>query len=363
MPDRVTRRLAADPAGIAAAGKLLREGGLVAFPTETVYGLGADATNGEAVAGIYEAKGRPRFNPLIIHVAHIDDAEKLAVFSPLAEQIALKCWPGPLTLVLPKRAHAPISELALAGLSSIAVRIPSSQTARAIIASSGRPIAAPSANRSGHVSPSLAEHVLDDLEGRIDAVVMGEAADVGVESTILSLLDDRAVLLRPGGVTRTDLAAILGYEPDVMHEPDDESAPLAPGLLKSHYAPQARVRLDAETIQASEAAMLFGSFRPKGLETAKLSINLSPEAISKRRPRRFFPRFESLINRGPPSLPLPYSRFRIGGSAAGSARACSSPSNLSALLDFGSCSFERAHPISLKSVFSCKAANEPRRLG
>ncbi len=276
MPDRITRRLAADSAGFAEAGALLRAGGLVAFPTETVYGLGADASNGHAVAGIYEAKGRPRFNPLIIHVTRIEEAERLAVFSPLAEKIAHQFWPGPLTLVLPKRENAAISDLALAGLSSIALRVPSSATARAIIEASGRPIAAPSANRSGHVSPTLAAHVLDDLEGRIDAVVMGEAAEVGVESTILSLLDDRAILLRPGGVTRTDLAAILGYEPEAMDEPHDDKAPLAPGLLKSHYAPEAQLRLDAETIEAGEVALLFGTFRPKGLEAAKLSINLSP---------------------------------------------------------------------------------------
>ncbi len=313
MPDRVTRRLAADPAGFAAAGKLLREGGLVAFPTETVYGLGADARNGEAVAGIYEAKGRPRFNPLIIHVAHIDDAEKLAVFSPLAEQIAHKFWPGPLTLVLPKRANAPISDLALAGLSSIAVRVPASQTARSIIEASGRPIAAPSANRSGHVSPSIAEHVLDDLEGRIDAIVMGEAAEVGVESTILSLLDDRAVLLRPGGVTRTDLAAILGYEPDVMNEPDDESAPLAPGLLKSHYAPHARVRLNAETIEEGEAVLLFGAFRPNGLETAKLSINSSPRGDLKEAAAALFSALRMLDQSGASVIAVaPIPNFGLG---------------------------------------------------
>ena len=313
MQDRVTRRLAADPAGFAAAGVLLRQGGLVAFPTETVYGLGADASNGEAVAGIYEAKGRPRFNPLIIHTADIDDAEKLAVFSPLAEQIAHKFWPGPLTLVLPKRDNAPVSDLALAGLSSIALRVPSSQTARAIIEASGRPIAAPSANRSGHVSPSLAEHVLDDLEGRIDAVVMGEAADVGVESTILSLLDDRPILLRPGGITRTDLAAILGYEPDVMHEQDDESAPLAPGLLKSHYAPHARVRLDAETIQAGEAALLFGTFRPEGLETAKLSINLSPRGDLKEAAAALFSAIRTLDQSGASVIAVgPIPNFGLG---------------------------------------------------
>ena len=276
MSNRITRHLPVNPAGIDEAGALLREGRLVAFPTETVYGLGADATNALAVAGIYEAKGRPRFNPLIIHVADQDEARTYAHVPPRAEALMSQFWPGPLTLVLPLREGATISELALAGHSSIAVRMPSHPVAHAIIKASRRPIAAPSANLSGHVSPTMADHVIEDLEGRIDAVVMGDATEVGVESTILSLLDEQAILLRPGGVTRADLASVLGYEPVMMDHASDESAPLAPGLLKSHYAPKASLRLDAQSIGVGESALLFGTYRPQGVEKARQSFNLSP---------------------------------------------------------------------------------------
>jgi L-threonylcarbamoyladenylate synthase len=313
MPGHKTRHLGVDSAGCAEAGALLRSGKLVAFPTETVYGLGADATNAIAVAGIYEAKGRPRFNPLIIHVSGVEDAVKHGVFSPLAEELAHHFWPGPLTLVVPLREGAPISDLALAGHSSIALRVPSNPVARAIIAASGRPIAAPSANRSGHVSPTLAEHVLEDLDGRIDAVVMGGPADVGVESTILSLLDERAVLLRPGGVTRADLASVLGYEPELMEHSSDEYAPLAPGLLKSHYAPKASLRLEAHSIREDEAALLFGTFRPQCLEKARQSLNLSPRGDLKEAAASLFSALRQLDHSGASVIAVaPIPDFGLG---------------------------------------------------
>lgn len=313
MSGHITKRVSADPAGCSEAGALLRVGELVAFPTETVYGLGADATNALAVAGIYEAKGRPRFNPLIIHVSGIEDAMKLAVFSPRADELARRFWPGPLTLVLPLREGAAISDLALAGHSSIALRVPSHPVARAILEASRRPIAAPSANRSGHVSPTLADHVLEDLDGRIDAVVMGEASDVGVESTILSLLDERAILLRPGGVTRADLASVLGYEPEVMEQSSDEEAPLAPGLLKSHYAPKASLRLDAHSVNDGEAALLFGTFRPRGLEKARQSFNLSPRGDLKEAAASLFSALRQLDHSGASVIAVaPIPDFGLG---------------------------------------------------
>ncbi|HET7095549.1 MAG TPA: L-threonylcarbamoyladenylate synthase, partial [Thermomicrobiales bacterium] len=194
-----TRFAAADFAAMADASVCLASGGLVAFPTETVYGLGADATNGTAVARLFAAKGRPSFNPLIAHVLNIGAAQRLATFDAAAVRLATAFWPGPLTLVLNKRAGCPVAELATSGLDSIAVRVPSHDVALGILSRLGRPIVAPSANRSGHVSPTTAKHVLDDLGGRIDLIVDGGPTPVGVESTIVALLD-RPLLLRPGGL-------------------------------------------------------------------------------------------------------------------------------------------------------------------
>mgnify|MGYP003331542777 CR=1 FL=1 len=308
MTAPITRQILADKQGLIEAGALLRAGGLVAFPTETVYGLGADATNGTAVAGIYSAKGRPRFNPLIIHVASLNEAENFALVSPLARLIAEAFWPGPLTLVLPQRLPSPIADLALAGLQSIAIRVPSSTIARDLISASGRPIAAPSANRSGRVSPTLPAHVLADLEGRIDAVIMGKAADIGVESTIVSLLDDKPVLLRPGGVTRAEIEAVSGLavtDPE-LHASDD--APLAPGMLASHYAPHATVRLNANEIEKGEAALLFGSFVPKGCDAARAVFNLSPTGDLKEAAANLFSALRVLDQSGAPRIavvPIP----------------------------------------------------------
>ena len=251
-----TRVMKTDAAAIAAAARCLGEGGLVAFATETVYGLGADAGNGEAVARLYAAKGRPAFNPLIAHVANVATARRLARFDATAETLAAAFWPGPLTLVLPKQAASGIADLALAGLDTIAVRVPAHPVAHALLEAFGGPIVAPSANRSGHVSPTSAAHVLADLRGRIDMVIDAGPCSVGVESTIVACLDD-PVLLRAGGVAREDIERLLGRR---LGEPAEETdVPLAPGMLASHYAPRARLRLEAEGAQDGEALLAFGT--------------------------------------------------------------------------------------------------------
>src|ERR1700675_3353016 len=203
----VTRVSRADAAAVGDAVRCLRAGGLVAFPTETVYGLGADATDGKAIARLYEAKGRPAFNPLIAHVAGLAAARALARFDADAARLADAFWPGPLTLVLPKTAGCPVAELATAGLDSIAVRVPHHAVAQRILAGCGRPVVAPSANRSGHVSPTTAAHVLADLRGRIELIVDGGATPMGLESTIVACLD-QPMLLRPGALPRSEIERI-----------------------------------------------------------------------------------------------------------------------------------------------------------
>jgi L-threonylcarbamoyladenylate synthase len=243
-------------AGLAMAAAILRSGGLVAFPTETVYGLGADATDARAVADIYAAKGRPSFNPLIAHVADLELARREGIFDAAADTLAEAFWPGPLTLVLPLAATAQTCDLARAGLDSIGLRMPAHPVARRLIAAVGRPIAAPSANRSGHVSPATAAHVLADLDGRIDGAIDGGVCPVGVESTIVALLDGTPRLLRPGGTPRAALEQVLGHK---LEGRDGASAkPLAPGLLASHYAPRAKLRLDAENVREGEVGLDFG---------------------------------------------------------------------------------------------------------
>ena len=278
-----TRMAKADAAAAADAARLLAAGGLVAFPTETVYGLGADATSGPAVARLYDAKGRPAFNPLIAHVADIADAERLARFDADAARLAKAFWPGPLTLVLPKAAGCPVADLATAGLDTIAVRVPAHKVARDILAAFGKPVVAPSANRSGHVSPTRAEHVEADLGGRIDLIVDGGATPVGVESTIVACLGE-PVLLRPGGLPRAAIERALGRllgrslgrslaDPAPAHDTD---GPIAPGMLAAHYAPRARPRLNARRIAPGEAVLAFGPVPAEGAERAKCVLNLSP---------------------------------------------------------------------------------------
>jgi L-threonylcarbamoyladenylate synthase len=272
----VTRVSRADAAAVGDAVHCLRAGGLVAFPTETVYGLGADATNGEAIARLYEAKGRPTFNPLIAHVGDLAAAQKLARFDADATRLAEAFWPGPLTLVLPKADGCPVADLATAGLDTIAVRVPSHPVARKILQAFGKPIVAPSANRSGHVSPTTAGHVLADLRGRIDLIVNDGATPIGVESTIIACLGE-PVLLRPGGLPRHAIERVLGHalaEPECSIAPDDE-APLAPGMLASHYAPRTRLRLNATRVEPDEALLAFGPSLAEGAEQGVRVLNLS----------------------------------------------------------------------------------------
>lgn len=240
--------------GLARAAALLRGGVLVAFPTETVYGLGGDATNDRAVAAIFAAKGRPSFNPLIVHVPDLAAARAVAVFDARAEAVAAAFWPGPLTLVLPLRAEAGISPLVTAGLPTVAVRVPAHPVAQGLLRAFGKPLAAPSANPSGKVSPTRAAHVLSGLAGRIAAVVDGGACAVGVESTILGL-DGPPALLRPGGVTVEALEQALGAP---LAAGGSETRPNAPGQLASHYAPGASVRLEVTQPQADEVWVGFG---------------------------------------------------------------------------------------------------------
>jgi L-threonylcarbamoyladenylate synthase len=279
MTTKVATRVIPNQVGAATeAAACLAAGGLVAFPTETVYGLGADATNATAVAKLYAAKGRPSFNPLIAHVADLQAARRLAVFDAAAERLAQKFWPGPLTLVLKKSASCPVAELATAGLDSIAVRVPDHELARDIIKKLGHPVVAPSANQSGHVSPTTAKHVLDDLEGRIDLIIDGGPATVGVESTIVALLE-RPLLLRPGGLPRGEIRGALRQDlDDVPLTGIDPEALIAPGMMASHYAPRATLRLNATDVKPGEALLAFGPHLPKGAEKAVRVLNLSPAA-------------------------------------------------------------------------------------
>ncbi len=265
-----TIRLADDEAGIAHAAELLRRGELVAFPTETVYGLGADATDEAAVAAIYAAKNRPSFNPLIAHYATTAAAFGDVAPNPAAERLAAAFWPGPLTLVLPRRPGATVARLAGAGLETQAVRVPVHPLARRLLTAVGRPVAAPSANLSGRVSPTTAQHVLDGLDGRIAAVIDGGPCAVGLESTVIDLSGAEPRLLRAGGVTIEALRAVMpGIAAD--HTPDDAVAPRSPGRLLSHYAPDLPLRLNAATVTETEALLAFGTPLP----AAGLVFNLS----------------------------------------------------------------------------------------
>jgi len=243
-----------DPASIARASESLRAGGLVAMPTETVYGLACDASNSEAIARLYKAKGRPRFNPLIAHITGIDMAKKLALFSPLAEKLADAFWPGPLTLVLPKQAGAPLSDLANAGLETVALRMPRHDAAQALLQVFGAPLVAPSANRSGRISPTTADHVADGLSERIDMILDGGPCPVGLESTVIAVEGDQATLLRPGGLDRFKIETITGP----LAQAGKTNSPASPGMLKSHYAPATPVRLNVSQPDTGDAYLGFG---------------------------------------------------------------------------------------------------------
>ncbi len=237
------------------AADIIRSGGLVAMPTETVYGLAADATNDQAVARIYEAKGRPSFNPLIVHVSCQQMAEREAVFSRLARRLALRFWPGPLTMVLPRRPAASVSLLVSAGLDTLAMRMPAHAFAHDLIRAAGRPLAAPSANPSGAVSPTTAAHVADGLGGKVDMILDGGAAEIGLESTILKIEGESMTLLRPGGLAAEEIEALTGVEIGRMQT---NCAVEAPGMLASHYAPQTRLTLNIEWPDGQDFYLDFG---------------------------------------------------------------------------------------------------------
>ncbi|HVY83504.1 MAG TPA: L-threonylcarbamoyladenylate synthase [Caulobacterales bacterium] len=241
------------------AAEILRAGGLVAFPTETVYGLGADARNPHAVARIYAVKGRPRFNPLIAHVLDLDAARLHARLHEKAITLAERFWPGPLTLVAPRLATSSVCELACAGLSTVALRAPSHPMARELLAAFGEPIVAPSANRSGHVSATTAEHVREDIGDAIDLLMDGGPSRLGLESTIVAIGDEgQATLLRPGAIGRAEIEAITGPLASTSAKIE------APGMMASHYAPRAKLRLDAATPREGEAYLAFGAPAPRG---------------------------------------------------------------------------------------------------
>lgn len=257
--------------GIARAAEALRAGELVAFPTETVYGLGGDATNERAVAAIFAAKGRPSFNPLIVHVPDLASVEPWAILDDRAVELAQQYWPGPLTLVLPRRPGTALSLLVSAGLDSVAIRIPSHPVALALLRAVGRPVAGPSANRSGAVSPTTPQHVLESLGDRVRMVLAGGKCQVGVESTVLDLTGPQATLLRPGAVLPEEMERLIG---PVRLSQGDAEAPKSPGQLASHYAPNAAVRLNADRAEPDEAFLTFGPdrFVPGGSTRLNLSL-------------------------------------------------------------------------------------------
>jgi L-threonylcarbamoyladenylate synthase len=257
----------ANDGNIKKAAAILRDGGLVAFATETVYGLGADATNDLAVATIFSTKGRPQFNPLIIHVANVESAKQYVAWNEMAEKLSKKFWPGPLTLILKRLPDCKISLLASAGGNTIAIRIPANKTALALLQEVKLPVAAPSANRSGRISPTTAEAVYAELGEDIPFILDGGPCDVGIESTVLDISDDKISVLRPGSVTREHLQAFLGME---ILLPGETAGDLkSPGMLASHYAPTLPVRLNATDAKAGEVLLGFGN-------APGATLNLSP---------------------------------------------------------------------------------------
>ena len=252
------------------AAEALERGALVAFPTETVYGLGADARNGKAVAQIFSVKGRPQFNPLIVHVKDLETAKEIGVFDPLAEKLAMRFWPGPLTLVVPKKKDSGLSDLVTAGLDSVGIRVPNHLVAQHLLNKSGMALAAPSANRSGHVSPTSAEHVYEDLGDRPAFILDGGSTQVGLESTIVGFDREAPELLRSGGISVGDIEAQIG--PITDRTRPSENAVRSPGQLLSHYAPLARLRLNVSNVLPGEGYLAFGD-APN--EPTAQTINLS----------------------------------------------------------------------------------------
>ncbi|HEY8269208.1 MAG TPA: L-threonylcarbamoyladenylate synthase [Xanthobacteraceae bacterium] len=316
-----TRRLLADAAGIAEAARMLGEGALVAFPTETVYGLGALASDPVAVARLFAAKARPSFNPLIAHVLDVASARSLGDFDGNAERFAAKFWPGALTLVVRARPDCPVCELARAGLDTVALRVPAHPVARALLAALGKPVAAPSANRSGHVSPTTAEHVIADLSGAIDAVLDGGPTPLGIESTIIDCTSAVPRLLRVGGIPRAEIERVLGGP---LAEPAAGEV-TAPGMLASHYAPRAKLLLDVAEVRPDEALLTFGAAKPKGIENTSLVLDLSSSGDLVEAAANLFAHLRALDATGTPTIavaPIPHEGLgeaindRLGRAAA-----------------------------------------------
>jgi len=258
------------PANLKLAAKYLLQGKLVSFPTETVYGLGADATNDQAVARIFEAKQRPSFNPLILHVASFAEAEKYAIFDMVSAKMAAAFWPGPFTLVLKKRTDSPLSDLVSAGLDTVAVRVPEHPVVRELLQYFAYPIAAPSANISGRLSPTRPEHVARALSSKVAMILDGPSCRGGIESAIVQVVGSEIRLLRPGSITQGEIESLTGLRTRPYQEGQN---PTAPGQLKSHYAPMKNIRLNAVSLYPGEALLAFGSLYPKD---AKIMRNLSP---------------------------------------------------------------------------------------
>jgi L-threonylcarbamoyladenylate synthase len=266
------RKPAGRSEGVAAAAGALAAGKLVGMPTETVYGLAADATNATAVAGVFLAKGRPRFNPLIVHLPSLAAAQAVATFNRQALRLAERFWPGPLTLVVPKRPTSAIADLVTAGLHTVAARVPAHPVAQALLAAFGKPIAAPSANRSGHVSATDAAHVEADLGDAVSVVLDAGSTPIGIESTIVGWENGVPVLLRAGGIPRGDIEAVLGR---ALTAAAGAAKPSAPGMLASHYAPRAALRLNATEVRPGEALLAFGAAMPRNAGAAVTMVNLS----------------------------------------------------------------------------------------
>ena len=294
-----SKPVAANSETIAQAARILAEGGLVAFPTETVYGLGADATNGEAVAALFAAKGRPRFNPLIVHVEDLEQASKHGAFSEPARALARTFWPGALTLVLPRRVDSNLSHLVSAGLDTVALRAPSHPIARDLLSASRRPIAAPSANLSGKVSATTAQYVAEGLVGKVDFILDGGPSPLGLESTVIGFTAGKPTLLRPGAVAREEVEAIVG----ALAAADETIR--SPGHLESHYAPHAPLRLNAGQARDGEVLLGFG-------DVPGARLNLSPRGDVKEAAANLFAMLRALDKTGAAIAVSPIPRSGLG---------------------------------------------------
>ena len=296
------------------AARILRGGGLVAFPTETVYGLGADAGNDAAVAAIFAAKGRPSFNPLIVHVADVAAARTLAEFSHMAEALAARFWPGALTLVLPRRADAKLSLLVSAGLDTVALRVPAHPMALVLLREANVPLAAPSANASGSISPTTAAHVRESLGDTVDFILDGGPTRLGLESTVIGFVDGNAVMLRPGAIAREEIEAVTGP----LAKADGEIR--SPGQMQSHYAPRARLRLEARDVRAGESLLGFG-------DAPGAAMNLSPRGDLKEAAANLFAMLRALDTKTDAIAVSPISAQGLGEAINDRLRRAAAPPN------------------------------------